>query len=142
MSQFDPNELPEEMIGDPIKQAQERAKQYAEIKGSQAFPKFQYSVMIGGHQIVVRELENIKAFVAAIGDVKPLIEALKEQVSSQPKTASSSAPVSQNTMTCQTHGVAMEERIGKTSGKPYFSHKDPITGNFCFGEGYKEKKRY
>lgn len=140
-AEFDPDELPEELLSpaDPIKQAQERAKQYAEIKGSQAFPKFQYSVMIGGHQIVVRELENVKAFISAIGEVKPLIEALKEQVGNQPKTSPTTAVVSELSRPCPMHGGAMSEGFSKKTQKPYFFHDDPVTGSRCFGKGYQEK---
>lgn len=39
---------------------------------------------------------------------------------------------------CEEHDIVMEQKVSKTSGKPYFAHFDQEEG-ICFGTGYKGK---
>ena len=101
------------------------------------YPKFQYSKMLNGDQIVVRS-EDKTEFEDLVKYVRSFYKVERTDPYKDVKTNVSVDEFEDNHI-CPAHGVQMESRVSKNTGKPYWSHRSS-EGALCFGKAYLPKK--
>ena len=102
------------------------------------YPKYQYSKMLNGDQIVVRS-EDKKEFEEMVEYAMEFYKVQPSPVMETPPKINVSVDDFDKSHICPAHGIQMVSRISKKTNEPYWSHRSS-EGELCFGKGYKPKK--